>query len=143
MMRVLSALVFLWLSAFAAVAQAIDFAEFDRFAGSVETSLANERLPDSGFEALRASLVEWRETMLDGQDANAVQIEALEAQLDALGPVPAEGETEEPGLALVHWRQLSRKPKLRWCRPFPAKGTGHGFCNGWPLRPSCLDWRFS
>jgi small-conductance mechanosensitive channel len=117
MMRVLSALVFLWLSAFAAVAQAIDFAEFDRFAGSVETSLANERLPDSGFEALRASLVEWRETMLDGQDANAVQIEALEAQLDALGPVPAEGETEEPGLAarraeLREALQAARSPQL-------------------------------
>ena len=116
-MRVLSALVFLWLSAFAAVAQAIDFAEFDRFAGSVETSLANERLPDSGFEALRASLVEWRETMLDGQDANAVQIEALEAQLDALGPVPAEGETEEPGLAarraeLREALQAARSPQL-------------------------------
>ena len=83
----------------AAVAQSIDYDEFGRFAAAVETSIANDRLPDSGYESLRASLVEWREQFLAGQDVNSVQIDALEAQLDALGAPPADGETEAENVA--------------------------------------------
>ena len=88
------AIVLWFLGMVAAVAQNVDYAGFDRFAASVETSVENDRLSDTGFESLRASLVEWREQFLDGQNVNSVQINALEAQLDALGPAPAEGETE-------------------------------------------------
>lgn len=93
--------VFAWLlTAPVAQAQSTDFASFDRFAEAVETSIANDRLPDAGFESLRESLTEWRETFFEAQDVNAVQISALEAQLEALGAPPAEGETEPENLAL-------------------------------------------
>ena len=89
-----------WLFASAlAHAQDLDFAGFDRFAVSVETSIANDEMSDDGFEMLRASLVEWREKFLAGQSVNAVQISALEAQLNALGPAPAESETEAENIA--------------------------------------------
>ncbi|MEM6384764.1 MAG: DUF3772 domain-containing protein [Pseudomonadota bacterium] len=80
-------------------AQQVDFGEFDRFASLVETNIENNKMSDDGFDALRASLVEWRSKFLAAQDVNAVQIEALEAQLDALGDPPAEGETEAADVA--------------------------------------------
>lgn len=98
-------------------AQDINFASFDRFADSVETSIANDRLPDSGFESLRASLADWRETFSEGENANEIQIEALQAQIDALGPAPADGQTEDDGKAerrqaLQEALQKARAPQL-------------------------------
>ena len=78
-----------------AVAQvAPDFDRFDQFAGAVETSLGNDRLPDSGLQSLRNALAEWRDEFVDARGINAVDVEALQAQIDALGPPPAEGGTE-------------------------------------------------
>jgi small-conductance mechanosensitive channel len=93
-------LAFFWtLAAAAAPAQTPDFAEFDRLAASVESSLAGGELTASGYDSLREALVEWRERLLEAQDVNSVQVEALEAQLATLGPAPAEGATEADALA--------------------------------------------
>ncbi len=77
-----------------AVAQSIDYESFDRFAGSVEVNIENNRLPDEGFESLRQSLVEWRNRFQTAQGINGPQIEALDAQIEALGDPPADGQTE-------------------------------------------------
>lgn len=91
---------FLWLVwADGAVAQSPDFGAFDRFASAVETNIAQDDMPDEGFTALRDALVEWRERFLEAQSVNSVQVDALEAQLNALGPAPAEGETEGADVA--------------------------------------------
>ena len=97
MSRVLSYLVVgLWFAlAGAAGAQDLpNFDRFDSFARSVETNIENDRLPDETFESLRDSLADWRDDFLAAQDTNSVQIEALEAQIEALGAPPAEGESE-------------------------------------------------
>ncbi|MDJ0640681.1 MAG: DUF3772 domain-containing protein [Paracoccaceae bacterium] len=99
MKRIFLVLTCCWFWSASAVAQDIDFQDFDRFADLVETSLANDGLTDNGLERARAELAEWRETLLEGQSTNAVQIEALEAQLDALGQAPADGEAEDPAIA--------------------------------------------
>ena len=98
-MRLLSVLcaILLWFSP--AIAQDIDFNVFDRFAGSVEESIANEDYPTPRLVSMRESLVRWRERFLEGENANSVQIEALEAQIEALGSPPAEGETEDEAVA--------------------------------------------
>ena len=49
--------------------------------------------------SLRAALEDWRGQFLAAQDVNAVQIDALEAQIDALGLPPADGETEPAAVA--------------------------------------------
>lgn len=78
-----------------AVAQvAPEFERFDQFAGAVETSLGKDRLPDSGLQSLRNALAEWRDEFVSARDANAVEVEALQAQIDALGPPPADGGAE-------------------------------------------------
>ena len=71
-----------------------NFERFDSFAGSVETNLENDRLPDASFESLREALVEWREEFRTARSTNSVQIEALEAQIEALGPAPDDGTVE-------------------------------------------------
>lgn len=83
-----------------AVAQvAPEFERFDQFAGAVETSLGKDRLPDSGLQSLRNALAEWRDEFADARDTNAVEVQALQAQIDALGPPPAEGGTESGAVA--------------------------------------------
>ena len=91
----------LWIAlAGAAMPQgAPDVDAFGRFASSVETSIENGRLPDSGFEGLRDTLQDWREKFSAAQSVNGVQIQAMRAQIEALGPVPAEGESEPAAVA--------------------------------------------
>ena len=72
----------------------LNFERFDSFAGSVETDLENNSLSDARFESLRETLVDWRDDFSAARDTNSVQIEGLEAQIDALGPVPEDGVTE-------------------------------------------------
>ncbi|WP_413719228.1 DUF3772 domain-containing protein [Silicimonas sp. MF1-12-2] len=103
----------------AVVAQdAPDFGAFQSLANSVETDLQEDRLSDEAFENLRAKLVEWRGTLLAAQDINEVQIEALTAQIDALGAAPAEGTTEPEDIAarraaLNQQLATAREPRLQ------------------------------
>ena len=113
------AFAFWMLAASLAVAQvAPDFERFDRFAGAVETSLGKDRLPDSGLQSLRNALAEWRDEFVSARDTNSVDVEALQAQIDALGPPPAEGGTEsasvtERRIVLQAALQEALAPRLR------------------------------
>ena len=95
-----------------------DFDAFQSLANTVETDLQEGRLSDEAFENLRTRLVDWRERLLDAQNINDVQIEALTAQIDALGPAPAEGETEPEDIAarratLNQQLATAREPRLQ------------------------------
>ncbi|MEM7718049.1 MAG: DUF3772 domain-containing protein [Pseudomonadota bacterium] len=110
------------------MAQDVDFADFARFATSVETNLANEDLPTDAFEVLRGSLVEWRQTFLEAQNVNSVQVEALEAQLEALGPAPVDGEAEAADVAdrraqLIDALRVARTPQLEALEAFARADT--------------------
>ena len=76
-----------------------NYSAFDSFAAVVQKDLQEKSLSDSGLEGLRAELVRWREQFLDAQDVNAVEIEALNAQLEALDPPPPDGATEPSNVA--------------------------------------------
>ncbi|MEQ9039389.1 MAG: DUF3772 domain-containing protein [Silicimonas sp.] len=95
-------LLFLLVAAFAQVSWAQDVPDFNAFrsfANSVETDLQEDRKSDEAFEELRAELADWRQRLLQAQGANSVQIEALTAQIQTLGPAPAEGESEPENIA--------------------------------------------
>ncbi|SMX28806.1 putative MscS family protein.1 precursor [Pelagimonas phthalicica] len=95
--RVLSwALVALMCLAFQASAQdnGPDYAAWERLASEVEADLELGQASDLRLENLRSQVAIWRDNFLEASEANAARIETLQSQLDALGPVPEEGQEE-------------------------------------------------
>src|SRR5690606_6990496 len=78
---------------------AIDYAQWERQAWVAEALLDDGGVSDTRLNDLRARMVKWRESFQTAQNPNAARIAVLKGQLDALGPAPAEGETEPAELA--------------------------------------------
>ncbi len=92
----------LFLSMGLALAQdgnAPDYEAWDRTASRAEAAIDAEAASDPAFETLRGELVEWRSRFQDATGLNAARIETLRAQIEALGPAPAEGESEPAEIA--------------------------------------------
>ena len=105
-------------TSFAVAQVAPDLERFDQFAGAVETSLGKDLLPDSGLRGLRNALAEWRDEFVEARDTNPVDVEALQAQIDALDPPHAEGVTESASVTerrsvLEAALQAALAPRLR------------------------------
>lgn len=102
MVGVLALATLVWLAAFggASEAQAQDGAQPDYAAWDLRAR-ADEARIDLGtanipeLERMRVRLAEWRAQFLAAQTTNESRIATLEAQIDALGPLPDEG-TDEP-----------------------------------------------
>ncbi|WP_417240556.1 DUF3772 domain-containing protein [Celeribacter halophilus] len=76
-----------------------DYTEWESAATEAETQISDEDTTSADLEDLRDTLVIWRESFLSAQDTNASRIDTLEGQIDALGPAPAEGESESDEIA--------------------------------------------
>lgn len=70
---------------------AIDYELWDKQAKYAERQLENGEVSES----LRKQIAEWRSVLLTASEANKNAISTLEAQIEALGPVPDEG-VEDP-----------------------------------------------
>ena len=79
--------------------EAPDYESWESVASRAEEVIGASRASDAAFEDLRSELVEWRERFLAAQDTNAARIETVRDQIEALGPPPAEGETEAEEVA--------------------------------------------
>ena len=77
-----------------AVAQ--DVAAWGALAERAEETLETGRASDRAMDQLRAEIATFRERFLSAQGANKTRIDTLQAQIDGLGPLPAEGEPAEP-----------------------------------------------
>ena len=77
----------------------LDYAEWERAADRAEEVLANPDADGRVLDALRAQIVDWRAAFLVAQNTNSTRIATLRDQIAALGPVPAEGETEASEIA--------------------------------------------
>lgn len=100
--RLVAACLALILCAGLALAQDVEAPDYDAWdsrAASGERILQEPEVTDASLEALRTQLAEWREQFLAGQEINGTRIEALEAQIGALGDPPAEGESEPEDIA--------------------------------------------
>ncbi len=80
--------------------QEIDYEAWDLVAKRVEAAIEANRASDRAFETLREEVAVWRERFLRGQDVNGARIETLSAQIEALGPAPAAGESEAEDVAV-------------------------------------------
>jgi small-conductance mechanosensitive channel len=73
-----------------------DYEEWSKFAASAEERIEALGTPSEELDRLRADLAGWRERFLAAQDGNRTRIETLRTQLAALGPAPAESDSEPP-----------------------------------------------
>lgn len=78
----------------------IDYAAWERAAQRAEDALAaGDAAQSPQLERLRTQLADWREALLGAENSNAARIATLRQQIDALGPAPAQGETEAAEIA--------------------------------------------
>ncbi len=78
---------------------ALDYAGWERMAVRAENATTSRSAANEDLERLRLQLVDWRESLLGAQNANAARIATLREQIDALGPAPAEGASEVQEIA--------------------------------------------
>ena len=83
----------------APVASELDYAAWEAVAEQAETALGDANSTADGLDELRAQLVGWREALLLAQNTNSSRIATLRQQIAALGPAPAEGQTEAEEIA--------------------------------------------
>lgn len=76
-----------------------DYAAWQRVAERAETAVEDNRASSEAFATLRAEIAEYRTRFLSAQATNAARIETVQGQLEALGPAPAEGESEPEEIA--------------------------------------------
>ncbi len=78
---------------------ALDYAAWEALARRSEAALQAPRTTSLSLEQLRSRLADKRGRFLAAQNANAERIRTVRGQLDALGPAPAEGESEPTEIA--------------------------------------------
>ena len=74
----------------------------------VEAAITSQTVTVAGLQALRAQVLDWRARFDAATRTDSARAATLQAQLDALGPPPAEGETEAADLAATR-RQLTER----------------------------------
>nr|WP_322866131.1 DUF3772 domain-containing protein [Aquicoccus sp. G2-2]MEA1113411.1 DUF3772 domain-containing protein [Aquicoccus sp. G2-2] len=72
-----------------------DFDKWAQTATRAEAAVEAGRASDAALQRLREELVQWRATFTDAQSINSKTIQAVQAQLSALGPVPENGQEPE------------------------------------------------
>lgn len=82
-----------------AAAGEIDYDAWEVEATRAENLLAAGTASTSFFENLRQTLLDWRTRFLAAESANSERIATLQAQIDALGPEPGDGQGEPDGIA--------------------------------------------
>lgn len=76
-----------------------DYEQWKSVATRAEDAIEAERASDRAFGVLRDQLVTWRQQFLDAQSINSKTIQTVQAQINALGPAPEEGESEPDDIA--------------------------------------------
>ncbi len=77
-----------------------DYDRWDSVAKRTTNAIENQRASTSALESLRNELAEWRSAFTGAQGVNSNAIATLEAQMRALGALPADGDPPEaPGTA--------------------------------------------
>ena len=74
--------------------QPLDYDTWERFAEQAEAALGDSATPAERLESIRRNAIEWRDGFDQTRQANAPRIQTVRDQIAALGPAPAEGESE-------------------------------------------------
>ncbi|HWL56912.1 MAG TPA: DUF3772 domain-containing protein [Paracoccus sp. (in: a-proteobacteria)] len=76
-----------------------DYDAWMKQADQAEELLETGKADDDALQGLRERAVQWRETFHAAQGTNSTRIATLKDQIAALGPLPAEGQTESEDVA--------------------------------------------
>ena len=76
-----------------------DYQGWETVASNAENLLAKGVATNDALSALRASIVDWRTAFSEAQAAEDPRVQTVKAQIAALGPLPGEGEAEDPAIA--------------------------------------------
>lgn len=77
----------------------VDYSAWEAVAERAENALADASVDTATLDQLRVELVAWRTALQNAENTNASRIATLRSQIAALGPAPAEGETEAEEIA--------------------------------------------
>ncbi|MBM3605305.1 MAG: mechanosensitive ion channel family protein [Alphaproteobacteria bacterium] len=77
----------------------LNYQTWELVAERAEALSINPQATNEELARTRARIVEWRDRLQQGQNVNAERIATLRNQIEALGPAPAEGESEDAELA--------------------------------------------
>ncbi len=91
----------------------LDYALWERMAERAEAEIGNRYTSTDRLEEIRAQLAKWRAALLNAQSANSARIATLRQQIEALGPAPAEGETEADEISARRQELASQLVKLQ------------------------------
>jgi potassium-dependent mechanosensitive channel len=72
----------------------LNYGDWDQMAVRAEAEIAERNTSSERLEEIRGHLAQWRAALLTAQNANSARIATVREQIAALGPAPAEGETE-------------------------------------------------
>ena len=84
-----------------------------RTAERAEDVIDTSRASNIALEQLRKDLTDYRQTFQTKRSENGDRIQTLQGQLDALGPAPAEGESEPEDIALLREALTKQLNQLR------------------------------
>ena len=98
-------------------AHAIDYAAWEDFAVNTEELLLRDQARPFALERLRVELTDWRDRFTAQISQNDARLTTVNAQIAALGPPPADGESEATAIAnrraeLIALRDLLAQPGL-------------------------------
>lgn len=79
--------------------QAPDYDAWNKLADQAEKSLEAGSANDARLQTTREAVVKWRERFKGAEGTNSTRIATLKEQIAALGPPPAEGQTEAEDIA--------------------------------------------
>ncbi len=76
-----------------------DYDRWEKFASSADGLIADPGSSEIRLETLRSEIADWREKFLASQGTNSSRLATIRAQIEALGPMPAEGSKEPADIA--------------------------------------------
>jgi small-conductance mechanosensitive channel len=90
--------------------QAPNYDAWNKMADQAEQILETGQANEARLQAIRAEVVKWRDQFKANEGVNSTRIGTLKDQIAALGPVPAEGQTESEDVAARRTFPNCRRP---------------------------------
>ncbi len=103
----------LWAEESGQAEEAVNYEDWERAAARAEDELESRDLTDARLEELRGQIAGWRAALSTAQSANSARIGTVKEQIAALGPAPADGETEAEEISVRRKELADRLVKLQ------------------------------